>query len=313
MSPRVALVTGIAGGLAREVGAALVKRGFAVVGVDYRPLPHPLDYPVEIYRANYNKTKVEDIFRRHQPELTLHLGRVGNLKERMGKRFDLNVVGSRKVMDLAVKYGTRRLIVLSTFHIYGAHPHNHVPISEDDPVRAGTAFPQIADAIQLDSQALMWIYKHPEMRTVLLRPCNVVGPRVQNAMSTFLRQPIIPYMLGFNPMTQFIHVDDLCAAVLKATEGEASGVFNVAGAGAIPWREALAVTGARQVPVPSSLAFAYLSVARRLGPGIPPYLVNFFKYPCIVSDAAFRQGFGWEPRVGAEAAIHSTVTGEPVG
>jgi UDP-glucose 4-epimerase len=311
MSARVALVTGIAGGIARAVGAALVRRGWTVVGVDYRPLAQPLDYPAAVYQANYNKTKIEDVYRRHQPELTLHLGRVGNLKERMDKRFDLNVLGSRKVMDLAVKYGTKRLIVLSTFHIYGAHPSNHIPIGEDDPVRAGAAFPQIADAIQLDGQALMWIYKQPGVRTVLLRPCNVVGPLVHNAMSTFVREPIIPYMLGFNPMTQFIHADDLCSAVLRAAEGEAAGVFNVAGAGTIPWREALDVTGARQIPVPASLAYAYLSLARRFGPGVPPYLVNFFKYPCIISDAAFRRAFTWEPRIGPEAAVHSTVTGEP--
>jgi UDP-glucose 4-epimerase len=305
---KVALITGIAGGLACDVGRELQVRGYRVVGVDYRPCSRPLDYPAIVYQANYNKTKVEDIFRRHQPTLVLHLGRVGNLKEQAGKRFDLNVMGSQKVMDLSVRYGARRLVVLSTFHIYGAHPQNHIPISEDDPLRAGADFPQIADAIQLDNLALHWIYRHPELRTVLLRPCNVVGAHLRNAISGFLRQRVIPVMIGFDPMVQFIHADDLCGALLTIAEHDAVGVFNVAGAGTIPWREAVAITGGRELPLPSSLAAAYLAIAGRFAPALPPYLVNFFKHPCIISDAALRAAFDWEPRIGQAEAVRRTVT-----
>jgi UDP-glucose 4-epimerase len=308
MPTKVALITGIAGGLARDVGRELALRGYRVVGVDYRPNTTTLDYPATVYQANYNKTKIEDIFRRHQPEVVLHLGRVGNLKEAAGKRFDLNVVGSQKVMDQAVRCGARRLVVLSTFHIYGAHPMNHIPISEEDPLRAGGDFPQIADAIQLDNLALSWIYRHPQVRTVLLRPSNVVGAHLRNAISGFLRQRMIPVMLGFDPMMQFIHSDDLCDAVLRTVEHDAVGVYNVTGVGAIPWREAVAITGGRPLPIPASLASAYLTIAGRLAPALPPYLVNFFKYPCVVSDAAFRAAFDWEPRIDQAEAVRRTVT-----
>jgi UDP-glucose 4-epimerase len=307
MSAKTALITGIAGGLARDVGRSLEARGYRIVGVDYRPAD-PLDYPATIYQANYNKTKIEDIFRRHQPGVVLHLGRVGNLKESAGKRFDLNVVGSQKVMDQAVRYGARRLVVLSTFHIYGAHPLNHIPIYEDDPLRAGGDFPQIADAIQLDNLALNWIYRHPATKTVLLRPSNVVGAHQRNAISGFLRQRVIPVMLGFDPMTQFVHADDLRDAVLAVTEHDGVGVFNVTGVGAIPWREAVAITGARALPIPSSFAAAYLTVAGRFAPALPPYLVNFFKHACIISDTALRATFDWEPRIDQAEAVRRTIT-----
>jgi len=304
---KVALITGISGGLARDVGRELARRGFRIVGVDYRPVGRLLDYPATVYQANYNKTKVEDIFRRHKPTHVLHLGRVGNLKEQAGKRFDLNVIGSQKIMDLAVRYHARRLVVISTFHIYGAHPQNHVPIGEDDPLRAGGDFPQIADAIQLDNLALNWIYRHPEVRTALLRPCNVVGAQLHNAISGFLRQRVIPVMLGFNPMVQFIHADDMRDAVLAVAGHDAVGVFNVAGVGAIPWREAVTIAGGRALPIPSSFAAAYLAIAGRFAPALPPYLVNFFKHPCIISDAALRTTFGWEPRIDQAEAVRRTV------
>lgn len=302
---RTALITGISGGLAKLVGEALHGMGIEIVGVDYRSLDAPLTFPATTYRANYNKTKIEDIFRRHQPHYVLHLGRVGNLKERMGKRFDLNVIGSRKVMELSQKYRVERLVVLSTFHIYGAHPHNHIPIFEDEPLRAGSDFPQIADAIQLDNQASLWVYRNPEVQTVLLRPCNVVGPNISNAISTFLRAQTVPIFVGFDPMVQFIHERDLTSAIVAAALGQTTGVFNVAGQGTIPWRTALALTGARQIPVPSSLAKAYLNLAGVFMPAFPSYLINFFKYPCIISDEAMRRSFDWQPRIGQTDAIRS--------
>jgi UDP-glucose 4-epimerase len=295
------LVTGIAGGLARRTAEMLKGQGHAVTGVDYRE-SRPLD-GVPIHRASYDKTAIEGVFRHHTFDTVLHLGRVGNLTETMERRFDLNVLGSQKIMNLCLSYGIRSLVVLSTFHIYGAHARNPTPISEEDPLRAGHEFPQIADAIQLDNMASTWVYQHAEVRTVVLRPTNVVGPTIHNAMSKFLRQPRIPYLAGYNPMTQLVHEDDLARAIVAASAGEARGVYNVAGGAAVPWRTALSLAGARTFPLPSSLVKAYL----RAFSAFPEYLVNFFKYPCVVSDAVFRRAFDWAPTMGVRATLASTV------
>jgi UDP-glucose 4-epimerase len=309
MEPRVALVTGIAGGLAQRVVRALHDKGYRIVGVDYRTLPPPSAFPegTTLLRAHYNKTGIEDVFRHHRPCLVLHLGRVGNLKELAEKRFELNVVGSQKITAMCLKYDVRRLVVLSTFHVYGADPINHTPISEEDPLRAGTEFPEIADAIQLDQHAVMTMYRHPQLQTVVLRPCNVIGPRIQNAMSKFLRQPRIPVMMGFDPMVQFVHELDLAAAILAVAEGSPIGVFNVAGKSALPWRTAVEIAGARPIPAPSTVAHAYLRIAGLFAPTLPPYLINFIKHPCVISDEALRRTFDWEPRVSEVDAILSTV------
>ena len=301
------LITGMAGGLSQRVGERLRSLGHQVVGADYRPFKRvvPIDFPV--YQASYNKTLIEDVFRHHAFDGVLHLGRVGNLKEDSQKRFDLNVMGSRKVMDLCLKYHVKRLVVLSTFHIYGAHPYNHIPILEDEPLRAGQNFPQLADAVQFDNQSSTWIYQHRAVKTVMLRPCNVIGPHLQNAMSKFLRQRTTPYVLGFNPMLQFVHEDDLRDAIVTATLGHGVGVYNVAGTGALPYRHALELVGSRQIPVTELLADAYLRISSFFGPTFPPYLIDFFKYPCIISDAAFRRDFGYAPKLGIEETIRSAL------
>ena len=303
------LVTGIAGSLARLTAEALVARGWDVVGVDYRPAPTDLPDNITFARASYNKTRIEDIVRHHKPEGILHLGRVGNLKVRMNKRFDLNVIGSAKLMEVALKHHMRRMVVLSTFHIYGAHPHNHIPIHEDEPLRAGTRFPQLADALQLDSQAVTWTYRHRSLRTAVLRPCNVVGPHIQNAISRYLRQRRVGYVLGFNPMWQFVHELVVVEALIRAWEGDAVGVFNVAGTGAMPVVDAMGLTGATRIPLPDPAVAFFLRMQRHFVPAFPPYLLDFFKYPCVIGDARFRQELGYEPTVGLAESIRSTVSG----
>lgn len=298
------LVTGIAGGLSQLIARRLLQEGHEVVGVDYRPVPPLPDLPtLKTYKANYNKTAIEDVFRHHAFERVLHLGRVGNLKEAMGKRFDLNVVGSQKIMNLCLQHGVKRLLVLSTFHIYGAHPANHIPIYEDEPLRAGAQFPQLADAIQLDNMASTWVYQHPAVRTAVLRVTNVVGPTIHNTMSNFLRMRQVPHLMGFNPMTQFIHEDDLTEALYRAQEGEATGIFNLTGKEAVPWRTALELCQAQTFPLPSSLVAAYLKVSTVF----PEYMINFFKYPCVIGDRAFQKAFHFAPQVGIHETLWSTV------
>ncbi len=294
------LVTGIAGGLAHRVANLLTAAGRDVVGADYRLADPPANVPV--YRVSYHKTAFEDVFRRHSFDTVLHLGRVGNLAEDAEMRFDLNVVGTQKLMKLCLDHGVRTLVILSTFHIYGAHPKNHIPISEEDPLRSGHEFPEIADAIQLDSMASTWVHQHPGVRVVVLRPTNVVGPNINNTMSRFLRRQRVPYVAGFNPMSQFLHEDDLASAIVHTLGGDARGVFNLIGGAALPWRTALDIARATTFPLPTTLAKAAARIA-----GIPAYLVNFYKFPCIITDKLFRETFQWQHRIDVRDTLWTTV------
>lgn len=301
------LVTGMAGSLSQLTADALLARGHEVVGVDYRNKPARLRPEIQFYKANYNKTRIVDVFRRSPPDVVLHLGRVGNLKEHPNKRFDLNVVGSQKLMDLCAEYKVKRLVVLSTFHIYGAHPHNHIPIIEDEPLRAGQLFPQLADAVQLDGMASTWMYKYRAVRAAVLRPTNIVGPHIRNAIATYLRNSGLVRLIGFDPMWQFVHERDMVDALLLAAGSDEVGVFNVAGAGELPISEALGIaaasSGARTLALPGFAVDAFLRLQRQLGGGFPPYLLEFFKYACVISDERFRSAFGYAPKVGLKDTL----------
>ena len=79
------------------------------------------------------------------------------------------------------------------------------------------------------AQGFFW--KHPETETVILRPVHIVG-RVHNAPSNFLRLPTIPTLLGFDPMVQVIHEEDVVRAIGRALRPRAARHLQRRGPGA---------------------------------------------------------------------------------
>lgn len=62
------------------------------------------------------------------------------------------------------------------------------------------------------------------------------------------------------------------------------------------------VKGAENVPAGRALVAAlYLQAI-----GFPRYLVNFYKYPCVIDDDAIRRAFEWAPRVSMTDTSRST-------
>ncbi|HBP19761.1 MAG TPA: NAD-dependent epimerase, partial [Planctomycetes bacterium] len=154
------LVTGAAGSLARIVTEMLAPQD-EIVGADVRPLPPGRPFEGEFYCVRYTQRRMAEVFRRHKPEVVVHLGRIrGTESLSTSYRYNQNVLGTRNLFDLALKHGAKRVVVLSTFHVYGAHQHNHVGLTEDAPLRASQIFPQLADAVELDHTATSYLWRY---------------------------------------------------------------------------------------------------------------------------------------------------------
>ena len=57
---------------------------------------------------------------------------------------------------------------------------------------------------------------------------------VRNAPSNYLRLNVIPTLMGFDPMVQVIHQDDVVSAIEKALRPGVRGIFNLAGPQPLP-------------------------------------------------------------------------------
>lgn len=298
------LITGVSGGLANIVAHRLAE-DFKVVGVDARPRRHPDPFPGKFYQARYQHRKMAEVFRQHDFKVLVHLGRIRNTVGRLSWRFDLNVLGTRNLLDLCVKHNLRQAIVMSTYHVYGAHQHNHMYLTEDSTLRASQIFPELADAVAFDNVASHYLWRYRRMKTLILRPANIVGPDIHNATCSLLRQRASPYLMGFDPVMQFIHQDDIATAVVAAAREERYGIYNIAGEGVVPYTAAIELAGGVPVPVPHVLAYPAVNLMSRLGLRFPMHLLDYFKYPTTINDSRFRKDFGFTPEVDTVRALKS--------
>ncbi|MBK8972744.1 MAG: SDR family oxidoreductase [Hahellaceae bacterium] len=289
------LITGAAGALAQQVITRLRNR-YRIIAVDFREQVY-LGDDIPSYRIDMNKRGFEDIFRRYNIKGVIHLGRMIASEENRMRRYNSNVLGSERLFTIARKYGVEQTLVLSTYHVYGANAYNPALIDESAPLKAAELTMDLVDSVELENLSQIYLWKYPELKMTILRPCNIVGPGVKNAISTLLSAHNAPVLAGFSPMMQFLHIDDMADAIVLAFSRNQPGVYNVATEDWVAYQTALTACGCRRIPIPSVPPVLPRTLASLLDiRGFPPYLLNYFKYPVILDGSAFNKAFGFKPR-----------------
>jgi UDP-glucose 4-epimerase len=135
----------------------------------------------------------------------------------------------------------------------------------------------------------------------VLRLCYTLGPTGHGTLASFLRGPIVPYVLGFDPLFQFMHEEDVVSAICLSLEKRIRGVYNVAGPQPVPLTVTVRGTGRTAVPVPELL---FNGVLGRFGlPKLPRGALTHIKYPVVVDSSAFRAATGFQHAIDEARAM----------
>lgn len=263
--------------------------------MDRRPARNmPKDVIFE--RADIRRRKFEDVFRREKIDAVVHLNIMHNPRESSALHHDFNIVGTKRVFELCSEHQVPKVVVLSSANVYGPAPRNPQFLQEDAPLLAGTKFGGIRDLIALDMFCNTFFWRHPEIETVILRPVHIVG-QVDNAPSRYLRLERPFTLMGFDPMIQLIHVEDVVSAIERALTPGIRGVYNVAGPSPVPLSLMFEKLGRSPIPVPEPVLKAALGAAWSLKfSDWPTPELEHIKYICMVDDAAARTILGFKPK-----------------
>src|SRR5262245_33212421 len=172
-------------------------------------------------------------------------------------------------------------------------------MAEDYPLLAGRNYPEIRDLVEVDALATAFMWQHTDIHTSILRPVPTLGFYSDNSIVNYLRQSRVVVMMGFNPMLQFMHEEDLVEAIALALQKRLRGVYNVTGPGEVPLRLAIRETGGRPLPLPEPVARPLLARLFRLGlVRIPPGAIDYIKYSCGIDGSRFQKDTGFRPLFG---------------
>ena len=292
------LITGITLGQGKLVARALLRRegGYEVVGVDMKPWE---DRPrgVTMALADVRKRKFEDVIRRERPDAIVHLASVRHFQSHPALRHEVNVNGTRRLLDFAVAHGVKQVVIVSSSYVYGALPENPYYMDEAYPLNSSRTYPEMRDLAEMDMLATAFLWHYPQISISVLRPTNVLGAHVRTAIGRYLRAEYVPTVLGFNPMMQFLHEDDMAEAIVLAIERDARGAFNVVGPGAVPLHTAIREVGRVPLPLPEvAVRSAIQALFRWKLFAFPPRAIDFAKYQCTLDGRRFRDATGFTPR-----------------
>ena len=211
-----------------------------------------------------------------------------------------------RVLDGAAKAGVESVVHLSSATVYGAWADNKIPLTEDERLRPNPEFSFAVSKAEAERTLAEWADQHPAVAVAVLRPTVTVGsgdrPLYQALGIT--RSPRSGD--GGRPV-QYLHIDDLAAAVMLAWERRLAGVFNVAADAGIPEEQARALAGGvARIALPERVALAASSLGWRLWrKGVPVEARAYAAQPWVVSPDRLKAA-GWVPGYSSEEALVAT-------
>jgi UDP-glucose 4-epimerase len=296
------VVTGICGRLGRRLARQL-HRNRPVIGLDRREfVGKPKD--IEHHLIDVRRKKARELFRGEIAAL-VHLGVMHDPRLGSEDHHSWNVVAFQKLLEYVQQYNVPKLVLLSSANVYGPRPDNPQFLSEEAPLLGANRFSDMRDLVELDMLAQSFFWKHPQTETVILRPTHILGT-VQNAPSNYLRLKVVPTLMGFDPMVQVVHQDDVVSAIQLALRPGVRGIFNIAGPPPVPLSRILSLLGRSQVPVPHSIAkMGVERLWRYRMTSFPAPELDFIRYVCMVEDSRARAVLGYSPKFDLEPTVRA--------
>ncbi len=287
------LITGAGG----YVGSQLAQRlagEMKVIGIDIRVPENP---PCKIISADIRDAGLAGLMRDENISHVVHLASVLESSGDIERDFDIDVNGTRNIVQCCIEAGVEHLTVTSSGAAYGYHADNPEWIDEADALRGNYEFPYSRHKLMVEQYLAGVREQHPQLAQLILRPGTVLGANTRNQITNLFEKKRVLGIRGSDSPFIFICDEDVVAIIEKGIRERISGIYNLAGDGALRIDEVAAMLGKPLLRLPAGLIRFALTVTSALGIGrYTPDQVNFLRYRPVLSNHRLKAEFGYTPR-----------------
>lgn len=306
------LITGSSGYVAHFLAAYFCEKGIQVIGIDITP--HKVITEMKNFTFRHcdirNKEKVVEIVAHEQPTHILHLAYIMDPQHDRKLEYDVDVIGSQNILEAAHKTASiGQLILFSSISVYGGHPDNREPLSEESVLRPH----DYTYAVHKKEVERMYRRFDPkdDLKIVILRMATAVGPsyyKPGSIVSSFTKAPFAVSLSGINTKIAFIHEQDVCALTEKVVrDSEIEGIFNLS-SDTVTIRELAASQNKRVIKIPLWFlqAIAWFIWKLRLAAFIPA-MARLMAYSIVPDGTKLHKRYNYQCKYSAKEAFANTV------
>jgi UDP-glucose 4-epimerase len=307
------LITGGRGFLGSHVATALAARDDVdlVVTADLRAgvgSPGILPVVLDVTDA----AAIAPLLREHRIDTVVHLAAIVDPGRDVALEYRVDVDGSANVLAACASSGVRRIVVSSSGAAYGYHRDNPEWIDEDQPLRGNDAFAYSRHKRLVEEMLAGYRSSHPGLEQVIFRIGTILGPTVRNQITALWDGRRILRIAGSDSPFVFVWVDDVAAAMARASTDGPAGAFNVAGDGSMTVAEIASRLGKPVLTVPAALLATILRVGRMLRlTEHGPEKVPFLRYRPVLANDRLKREFGFTPARTSREAFEEYLAAHP--
>lgn len=270
----------------------------------------------KFYHLNLTDTladvKLVEIFKKENVQTLVHCAIPITPPKNLSYAHELISIGTMYLLNACAAANVHKVILASTTDVYGALPTNPNFLLEDIHEPKGARLGRfLADKIEAEKQMMRFAKKHPDRCVTILRPCTILGPTILSYKTRLLRRPFVATILGFDPLLQFVHEEDLLSAFSLAIEKDFPGIFNIVGKGVLPFSRIIELAGKFNLRLPQ-LGFKSLIQMLwyvNISPA-PASHVNFLRYLCLADGNKAEKIMGFKPKFTTKEALLSFIGAE---
>lgn len=291
------LVTGAAGYIGSRLMTRLARQ-HDVHGID---LNVPSGQEDRLTRMDIRDPALASVLASKRITHVVHLAAVLEDSGDRQRDYDIDVNGTRNVLEACCDAGVRHLTVTSSGAAYGYHADNPDWLREDDALRGNPEFAYSDHKRLVEEMLADYRQRMPQLGQLILRPGTVLGAHTRNLITNLFMKPALLAIRGSDSPFVFIWDEDVVAIIEQGVSRSSTGIYNLAGDGALTIDELGAVLGKPVRHFPAWLLQAALWLGQRLGVGrYGPAQINFLRYRPVLANDRLKQAFGYQPQKSSE-------------
>lgn len=248
--------------------------------------------------------RIAEILAAESVDTLVHLGFLESPTRNLVSAHELESVGTLHVLNACRERPVKKLVLGSSTALYGPHYDNPNFLSEEQPLRGLQGTPFLSDKIDAERQVEAYAREHRSASVTVLRFAPLLGPTVENFVTRWLTGAVVPTLLGYDPLLQFVHEVDALAALKLSLESDVAGVFNIVGDGVLPLSTVIKLLGHTNLPLPHFFAQRVAELLWAAGlSAVPPSMLRFMRHLCVADGERAKREMGFLPGYTSREAV----------